>query len=107
MWALPLHLLYHREAAGDAQHLARHEAGIVGDHEEHGLGDLLGLAEALERNPLLHRAHDLALVLVSEVRQELRRLGETRADDVHADAVTRLFARERLAEAHQRRLRAR
>ena len=74
--------------AVDEQFYTVDEGGVVGGEEEHGLGDLLGLADTAGRN----KAGEiglcaLGLVAITEQFIEARRVGDAGADCIHPDVA--------------------
>src|SRR5690349_5163056 len=90
----------HRETAGDADHLAGHEVGVVAGKKGDEAGNVVGLAEPLQRDRALQPVIDLLPVLaVADKGAQQRRVGRAGADDVDPDIVARAFPRHRLGES--------
>src|SRR5437763_17133865 len=80
--------IHHRQSAADAQHLAGDVIRTATQKEHDGIGDLLGLRNAAERDrPGQGLAHALGLSL------EKRRVGRARADAIDIDAIARHVTR--------------
>src|ERR1017187_5487014 len=58
----------HVHAAVDGEHVAGNVTGLLADQELHGVGDVLGLADAAERNP----GEDLGLHLLGQVERPVQ-----------------------------------
>src|SRR4051812_39466731 len=78
------------------ERVAGHERGRVRAEPDNGLRDLIGLAEAAHRRPPPHLLEQL-FVTADEAAQH-RGADRSRADRVHADAVTGDLERRRLRE---------
>src|SRR5437899_8397509 len=94
-----LSLSVHREAAGDADHLAGHEVGVVARKKRDKAGDVVGLAKALQRDRPLQPVIDLLAVLAfADEGTQQGGIRRSRTDDVDPDVVARTFPRHRLRE---------
>src|SRR4029077_6319436 len=92
----------HRQAAGNADDLTRHETRVVAGQEGDQSRNVVRLPQTFERDRLPQAlVHLLPELAIAEERMQQRRVGRAGTHDIDPDVVARIFPSDRLRERDQ------